>query len=153
VLEGRFQRSIGLGLGLGLGVLLAGGVGVLFSLQTYQNVARYVDFQGNAMDNWLFRDMTSQISFYLTLVAAGTICIFWCWLKMRSNSARAQMLSPNRLSNGLIGGGGAAAFGSLKLLFMYLLTGDSVQLWLFAPFFAFGAGLAAAGILMDWRKR
>ncbi len=152
VLENKFQRGAGLVIGLGLGLVLTGGIATLFSMQTYQNISRYVGYEGAASDNWLFRDLTSQLSIYLSILAAGAICVLWGFLMSRSNTARWQTLNPNRVSSGLIGGGGAAAFGSFRMLFMYLLTGDVVQLWLFVPFFAFGTVLMGAGFL-GWRQK
>jgi hypothetical protein len=53
----------------------------------------------------------------------------------------------SRLGNGLIGGGGALALGSIRFLFVYLLTSEQIQLDLFVPSFLIGTILVACGIL------
>ncbi len=65
------------------------------------------------------------------------------------------MLNPgpySRIGNGLVGGGGAMAFYALRLLFMYLLTGDAFQLVLFGPMFAIGAALMCFGFWLQRKK-
>ncbi|HSV48933.1 MAG TPA: hypothetical protein VLH35_01340 [Candidatus Acidoferrales bacterium] len=152
-LENKFQRNSGIGIGLGLGVMMTGGFGTLISMQTYREVARYVGYEGAAMDNWLFRDLTGQLSIYLMMFVGGAICILWSLLALKSNRARQLTLNRNRSANGLMGGGGAIAFYSLRLLFMYLLTGDIVQLQVFAPFFAVGFALFSFGLFLVWKKK
>jgi hypothetical protein len=65
----------------------------------------------------------------------GVFATFWDWLKLGSKSSRQELLHKYPIRNGMIGGGGALAFISFQNLFMYLLTGDSFQLWLFFPYF------------------
>lgn len=152
-LEGKYQRDVGLGVGLGLGPVLLGGFGTLMSMQTYRDVARYVGYEGAAADDWLFRDLTSQLSIYLMLLTAGAVCVVFCLLFMRSTRARELTLNPNRLSNAMVGGGGAMGFYSLRMLFMYLLTGDVIQLQLFMPAFTIGVVVAGAGLFWGWRRK
>jgi hypothetical protein len=152
-LEYKFQRNAGIGIGLGLGLMMTGGFGTLISMQTYREVARYVGYEGAAMDNWLFRDLTGQLSIYLMMFVGGAICILWSWLALKSNQARQLTLNRNRSANGLMGGGGAMAFYSLRLLFMYLLTGDIVQLQVFVPIFAIGFALFSVGLLLGRKKK
>jgi hypothetical protein len=142
-LENKFQRNIGLLIGLGLGLLLLGFFGLMISNQNYNDIARYVNYEGTRNGNWLFRDLTRQIAIFSTFTITGAIAIFWGWLKLRSKSARQQLLHADPLRNGLIGGGGALAFFSLQFLFMYLLTGDSFQLWLFLTSCIVGVVLVA----------
>jgi hypothetical protein len=73
----------------------------------------------------------------------GVFATFWDWLKLGSKSFRQELLHKYPIRNGMIGGGGALAFISFQNLFMYLLTGDSFQLWLFFPIFIVGVVLVA----------
>lgn len=142
-LESKFQRNYGLLIGLGLGLLLLGLFGVFFANQNYNDVARYVNYQGTRNGNWLFRDLTRQIAIFCSVFVMGVIGTFLGWLKLRSKSARQELLHKYPIRSGMIGGGGALAFISLQYLFMYLLTGDSFQLWLFFPAFIVGVVLVA----------
>jgi hypothetical protein len=132
-LENKFQRNGGLVIGLGLGVLLMGLLGLMIANQNYNDVARYVDYQGTRNGDWLFRELTSQIAIFSTVSIVGAIAIFWGWLTLRSKSAKQGLLHDYTYRNAMRGGGGAVAFFSLQFFFMYLLTGDSFQLWLFLP--------------------
>jgi hypothetical protein len=142
-LENKFQRNIGILIGLGLGLLLLGFFGLMISNQNYDAVARYVNYEGTRNGSWLFRDLTRQIAIFSTFPITGAIAIFWGWLKLRSKSARQQLSQNYPIRNMMIGGGGAIAFFSLQFFFMYLLTGDNIQLWLFLPAFIVGVAVVA----------
>jgi hypothetical protein len=142
-LEKKSQRGFGLVIGLGLGVLLVGLLGLMMANQNYNDVARYVDYQGTRNGVWLFRDLTRQIAMFSMVSIVGAIGIFWGWLTMRSKSARQALLHDYTYRNAMRGGGGGVAFFSLQFLFMYLLTGDSFQLWLFLSPFIVGVVLVA----------
>jgi len=144
-LESKFQRNCGLAIGLGLGVLLLGLLGLMFANQNYNDVARYVNYHGTRDGDWLFRDLTRQIAIFCSVSVTGAITVLWGWLKLRSKSARQEILCKYPVRNGMIGAGGAVAFISLQHLFMYLLIGDSFQLFLFSLPFAFGVVLVACG--------
>jgi hypothetical protein len=130
-LENKFQRNGGLIIGLALGVLLIGLFGLMIANQNYNEVARYVDYQGTRNGDWLFRELTSQIAVFSTFSTVGAVALIWGWLKLRSKNARQELLRDYTYRNAMRGGGGAMAFFSLQFVFMYLLTGDTFQLWLF----------------------
>ena len=142
-LENKFQRNGGIVIGLGLGVLMVGLLGLIVADQNYVDVARYVNYQGARNGDWLFRGITLQIAIFCSMLVSGAIAIFLGWLILRSKIARQQMLHKYALRNGMMGGGGALAFGSLPTLFMYLLTGESFQLWLGLPILIVGVVVVA----------
>jgi hypothetical protein len=147
-LEAKFQRSAGIVIGIALGVLLVGLLGLLIANLNYNDVARYVNYNGTRNGDWLFRRLTNQIATFSSLSIAGAITLFWGWLTLRRKKAKQMMFKNNPIRNGMIGGGGAMAFYSLTSLFMYLFTGDSLQLWLFLPPFIIGVVLVSFGFSM-----
>jgi hypothetical protein len=115
-LENKFQRNIGILIGLGLGLLLLGFFGLMISNQNYNDVARYVNYEGTRNGNWLFRDLTRQIAIFSTFTITGAIAIFWGWLKL-SKSDRQQLSQNYPIRNMMRGGGGAIAFFFSSILF------------------------------------
>jgi hypothetical protein len=155
LLENKFQRNGGIIIGIGLGLLLIGSAGALIANQTYSEARTFLSYGGVETNNYLLNDMIMQIAIYLTITTTGAIAALWGLILLRSNTARELTLNirPHaRLSGGLIGGGGALAFGAVRFLFMFLLTSDQIQIQLFIPTFAVGILLMSCGILV-LRKR
>jgi hypothetical protein len=153
----KVQRNIGIAFGLGLGILLVGLVGCLDVNRTYSTLERYFSFAGvDPKSHYLFRDLTDQMSTYLMVVVMGVFSMLFSLLCFKSRFVQSLLPSnrPNaRLAGGLEGGGGAAAFGGLRFLFLYAFTGDQIELYMFIAFFCIGAFLVGLGILVGLRRK
>ena len=154
--ERRFQLNNGIIIGLGIALVLIGFLGWFYVSYTYGTLKNF--FLANGYDPnsyYLFKDLTNQIAIYLTLMVTGVVALLWGALMLKSRAVRElfSSMGPHaRLGNGLIGGGGALAFSSMRFLFLYILASDYLQLEFFIAFFLVGVFLLACGILALRRK-
>lgn len=155
-LESKHKLTIGIGIGMGIALILVGFLGWLSVSYMYERFENF--FLANGYDPnryYLFRDLTDQIAIYLTLIATGVIALLWGALILKSRAVGKLFASKGRharLGSGLIGGGGAVAFSSIRFLFLYILTSDYLELEIFSAFFPVGVILFACGILALKRK-
>ena len=155
-LEIKLQRNIGIVIGLGIALVLVGFLGWLSVSQTYGTLENFFIASGyDPTEYYLFKDLTNLIAIYLTFIATGTVALFLGVLSLKSFKVRNLFVAgrPNaRLGNGLIGGGGALVFGSLRSFFVYVLSSDFFELKFFIVMFSVGVLLIAFGILALRRK-
>jgi hypothetical protein len=154
--ERRLQLNTGIVIGLGIALVLIGFLGWLSVSYIYETLKNF--FLANGYDPnsyYLFKDLTNQIAIYLTLMVTGVVALLWSALMLKSRAVRELFSSMGlhaRLGNGLIGGGGALAFSSMRFFFLYILASDYLQLEFFIAFFLVGVFLLACGILALRRK-
>ena len=99
---------------------------------------------------YLFKDLIEQIAIYLAVMVTGAVALLWGALILKSRAVRelfSRRDSHARLGSGLIGGGSAVAFSSMRSLFLYILASDYLQLEIFIAFFLVGVFLLTCGIL------
>jgi hypothetical protein len=154
--ESRLQLNNGIIIGLGIALTLIGFLGWLSVNYTYGTLKNF--FLANGYDPnsyYLFKNLTEQIAIYLTLMVTGAVALLWGALIIKSRAVRELFSSKGphfRLGNGLIGGGGALAFSSVRFLFLHIFASDYLQLEFFIAFFLVGIILLACGILALRRK-
>ena len=146
----RLQLNSGIFIGLGAGLVLAGFLGWLSANNTYgalQNFFLYGGLDPNSY--YLFNRLIDQMAIYLTLMSVGAYALLFGAFILKSRAAQRFLYRKGphyHLGGGLMGGGGASVFSSLRFLFVYLFTSDYLQLQFFLVFFAAGVFLVACGI-------
>jgi hypothetical protein len=154
--ELRLQLNGGIAIGLGIALILIGFLGWFSVSYTYGTLKNFFLVNGYDPNSYyLFRDLTNQIAVYLTLMLIGAISLLWGALMLKNRATQELFSSKGphaRLGNGLIGGGGALALGSMRFLFLYSLASDYLQLEFFIVLFPVGALLLACGIFALKRK-
>jgi len=155
MLDRRSQLGTGMIIGLGIALILVGFLGWLSTSQTYGTLNNFFLAGGLDPSYYLFKDLIGLMAIYLTFMSTGAVALLWGGLMLKSSAVRRLFSSQSphaRLGNGLIGGGGALAFGSMRNLFVYILTSDYFELQLFFTFFLVGVCLLACGVLVLRRK-
>jgi len=160
MLERRRQLNNGVGIGiiigLGIALILVGFLGWFSVSYTYGILKGFFLASGyDPSSYYLFKDLTEQIAIHLTLMVIGAVALLWGALILKNRAVRELFSSRGphfRLGNGLIGGGGALALGSMRFLFLYILASDYLQLEFFIAYFLVGVFLLACGILTLRRK-
>jgi hypothetical protein len=150
----RMQLSNGLALGLGIALILVGFAGWFSVNDTCTKLTKFFVAGGLDLNYYLFRDLITQMAYYLTLMSSGAFALILSAITMKNYTARKLFFpkGPNyRLVGGLMGGGGALALGSLPFLFKYLLASNSFELQLFFVFFTAGAVVWICGVLVSHR--
>ncbi len=150
--ERRLQFGKGIVIGLGLSLTLIGLFGWLSTSRTYETLKNI--FLASGIDPnsyYLFIDLIDVIALYLMLMTTGMVALILGFMPKLPRIFYTQ--GPHaRLGNGLIGGGGALAFFSLRSFFVYMLSSDFFELEFFTAMFSVGILLIVFGILALRRK-
>jgi hypothetical protein len=155
ILDYKFYRNSGMMIGLGIALVLAGFLGCLSVSTTYNEFQKILSYSGYNPNHYFLKDLTNQLAIYLTVIVMGAVSLVWSAIILKSHKVRDlfDTKGPHAQSGGgLVGGGGALAFGSLIQFFQFILTSDQLFLGMFIVFFSVGLLIFSCGLFMLRRK-